>query len=533
MSAGRTIMAMLLADFRERTRRTSFVLTVCMVIYLGYSVSAGQILVQLEGYRGIYNSAWVGSLMSVVITFFLGLVGFYLVKDAVQRDERTGVGQIIATTPITRVQYLLGKWLSNFSLLAALVGILSIAAIVMQLLYREDPVLNLWALLAPLMFIALPMMALVAALAVLFECVPLLKGGFGNLVYFGVFNAIFVAGIMLPELPWLDVTGFSLLSASMRTALVQVFPEYTGGFVLAFISDKPLNTFLWQGIPWTLLLIAQRLAWLPVSVALVGVGALFFHRFDPVQRRLAKDARMQAAPVGEETQPAGAADHAVAVEVRLTPLATTGFRMNVLRLAWLEGRLFVKGLKWYWLAGAAILWLGCALTPTEAVRKFWYMLAALAPVLIWAHMGVRENEYGTGQLIHHAPHPLLRPLAASWLAGVAMAALITSGVLVGRLAAGEPLHLTAWALAVVFIPSLALALGVVLRTSKAFEVVYPILWYLGPFNRDSGLLPLDYLGVHPGAPVHTAPLWVAAAVVLMLVVAVTVRARQLSAGQVL
>ena len=116
--------------------------------------------------------------MALVITFFLGIAGFYLVKNTIERDERTGVGQIIATTPLTRSQYLLGKWLSNFAVLASLVGVLALAAILMQVIQREDAQIQLWALLAPFLFIALPMMALISAFAVFFRNGALVKGWF-------------------------------------------------------------------------------------------------------------------------------------------------------------------------------------------------------------------------------------------------------------------------------------------------------------------------------------------------------------------
>src|SRR5512138_1032875 len=98
------LTAMLKADFLERTRRTSFWITLLLVLYLGYAVNSGQVLIKLDEYRGVYNSAWVGSLMAVVITFILGLAGFFLVKNSLERDEQTGVGQILAATPLTRPQ---------------------------------------------------------------------------------------------------------------------------------------------------------------------------------------------------------------------------------------------------------------------------------------------------------------------------------------------------------------------------------------------------------------------------------------------
>ena len=122
--------------------------------------------------------------MTVLVTnTFLGLFGFYLVNDCIERDIRTGVGQIIATTPVSRAAYLVGKWISNFVVLFVLVLILAAAAAVMVLLKREAA-LDLGALLMPFLAVALPYMALIAALAVVFETVPWLRGAVGNVIYF-------------------------------------------------------------------------------------------------------------------------------------------------------------------------------------------------------------------------------------------------------------------------------------------------------------------------------------------------------------
>ena len=158
-----------LADFRERTRRYSFLIILALVTYLGYTVNTGEFSLKLGNYQGINNSAWVGAQMVLVVTFVLSLFGFYLVRNSIERDTRTGVGQIIATTPISRVTYLLGKGLSHFLLLAVLVLLLASAALVMQLL-RHEAAVDAWALVAPFLFVALPCMALIAGLASSSSC---------------------------------------------------------------------------------------------------------------------------------------------------------------------------------------------------------------------------------------------------------------------------------------------------------------------------------------------------------------------------
>ncbi len=327
MSRWLVLLAILKADFLERTRRYSFLITLCLIIYLGYAVNTGQILIRLESYRGIYNSAWVGSLMALVITFFLGISGFYLVKNSISRDESTGVGQIIATTPLTRPLYLLGKWLSNFAVLGSMVAVLAAAAILMQMIQREDAQIQIWALIAPFLFIALPMMALVAALAVFFETVSWLKGGFGNLVYFFVFIAMTISGVFLTNMPWLDVSGISLVGNSMKAAAKAVFPAYNNGFVLGMVSEQQLETFVWQGLNWTPGLVLERLAWIGAAAGIALAGSVFFKRFDPARStfsRQSKNAQPAASVLVSNTEPPIPREHQK--QIVLTPLANKRFK---------------------------------------------------------------------------------------------------------------------------------------------------------------------------------------------------------------
>jgi ABC-type transport system involved in multi-copper enzyme maturation permease subunit len=200
------------ADFYERVRRFSFLLILAAVIYLGVQVNngtwflylrPGELSLTMPSYRGEFNSAWIGTMTVLVTSLVLGLFGFYLVSDCIQRDIRTGVGQIIATTPVSRVTYLIGKWISNFAVLTVLELIMAAAALVMVLLQSETA-LDLGALLMPFVAVALPYMALIAALAVVFETVPWLRGAMGNAIYFFLWLFVLafstLGGMVLPSL---------------------------------------------------------------------------------------------------------------------------------------------------------------------------------------------------------------------------------------------------------------------------------------------------------------------------------------------
>ena len=102
MNTLRVLYQLALADFYERARRYRFLLTLAAVIYMGVLVNNGTLTLDLGSgdpntlllrYRGQLNSAWIGTMTVLVTNTFLGLFGFYLVKDCIERDIRTGVGR--------------------------------------------------------------------------------------------------------------------------------------------------------------------------------------------------------------------------------------------------------------------------------------------------------------------------------------------------------------------------------------------------------------------------------------------------------
>jgi hypothetical protein len=69
-----------------------------------------------------------------------------------------------------------------------------------------------------------------------------------------------------------------------------------------------------------------------------------------------------------------------------------------------------------------------------------------------------------------------------------------SGVALNLIFHGDWFGIFAWFAGALFIPSLALCLGVWTNSSKLFEFIYTMLWYLGPINRTEIL---DFMGSLP------------------------------------
>ena len=294
MTAIRTLYHLARADFLERVRRYSFLVLVGGTVYLGYlfvpPADAAYQAVALGDARGTYNSAWVGAMFGLMISTLVTLIAFYPIKNTVARDRETQVGQIIAATPVRRPAYVLGKWLSNVALLSLLLCVLTGVAAVMQWVRAEDPWVDLAALAVPMWWIAFPALCLVAAVAVLFECVPFLRGGVGNVVYFFLFMAVLTAWLAGADGETMksvnDPFGISYVIADMQRAVRAHVPDYSGEVAIGgpALSAEPL-IFQWEGIAWTGGMILKRLLWVGIAALLALAAALPFDRFDPARGR--------------------------------------------------------------------------------------------------------------------------------------------------------------------------------------------------------------------------------------------------------
>jgi len=457
----------------------------------------------------------------------LSLPAFYLVKNAIERDEKTGVGQIIATTPLSKSLYTLGKAFSNLVFLAVMVGVIALSAGAMQLIRAEVLRFDLWALLSPFVFCVLPSMAVIAALAVLFEIIPWLRGTFGNVVYFILWLVLLIVSAANMPSPQRvgraanDLWGVQVILSSMMKGTAAAFPDYQGSVAIGAVTlQAPLQTFTWNGIQWTAEIIFGRMLWLIAALGIVLLASLFFRRFDPAPRkhRPARDTELTESLPLESAQPAR-----IPAPVHLTPLTSGQRAFYPGRILLAELRLLFKGVRGWWFILFAGLNVAGLLLPTESARQYLLPAAWILPLALWSALGTREVRYNTGQLVFSAPHPLSRQFPLMWLAGVILALVAGAGVAVNMILVDDWLHLLAWGTGALFIPSLALALGVWSGSSKLFEVVYMLWWYAGPLNRVESL---DFMGAGSQPQLSTV-LAYGLFTMLLLALAVLGRKRQI------
>jgi len=493
MSNVRMIYHIARADFLDRVRRYSFLMTLGVAVYLGLATLQGTIRLQLGEYVGVFNSAWVSALMTMVAGTFLSIAGFYVVRNSVFRDEQTRVGRVLAATPMTKFAYTAAKALSNLAVLLSMTAVLAAAAVILQYVRGEDTHFQLWAFVAPFLLVVLPAMAFTAAIAVLFETAPLLRSAAGNIIFFFVWTLLIVGSISVPHL---DVMGLGLFFRSMTSTVRAIDPSFHNSFTLQLdfgSSPAAFRKFVWNGVDWTPSVVAERLLWIAVAAGLVAIAAFAFRRFDPDGDRSHNSVRHN------DTVDSGAGKHEEQGPTHAVHLGTIAERPQAARFGQLyltEWRLLTSGLRWWAYAISAGFMIAGFVSPLRAARFQVLAAAWIWPSLLLARSGARDGLYAMRALLFSCPKAITRQLASAWIAGASVLLALSIGVLARLLFQKDFRGCIAIVAGALFVSALSLLTGTLTSNDKSFAALYTIWWYIGPLHAIPGA---DFIGVTPSS----------------------------------
>jgi len=510
--AARIVAALLVADLRQRTRSTRFRVVALAVALSAWwclpPVDAGYMMLAIgDHHRGFYSSAWIGMVLAM-LSMMWALVGFYLVRGTVQRDFDTRVWQLLGTTAMRRGAYLAAKWASHVVVMGGLVAATLLVGLAAQWARAEDRHVDVWELVKPSLFIALPTLSVSAALAIWFDVVPALRRTAGSVLFFFVWTGLLTAGGLgvhhdvqqrnaghAPVAqPWAsDLGAMNVLQWSVDHQVARVAPDALSreGFCLGCGGvDAPPRRFTWTtwevapGVLWgRMLWLAGALAGVLLAVPLLDWAASRTSASTARGARPPRELRwLRALLAPLQRTPRGALAAAEALVVlRLRPL-------------------------WWWAAWLPLWGLqafGAPHASALAMLGGWTLLLD-----VFARTGLRDVECRTLAFVASAPGALPRLFAARAAMLVGLACIAVAPGLLHALAAHPATAATAAAMGA----SLALwglAGAALCRSSRPFELVYLVVAYA----TTQGLPWLDASARGAGAGLaHLAAAGVAAAV---------------------
>jgi len=488
----RTIPQMARADLLERVRRYSFLFMLLGAAWLAYTVFADYWRFRIsEEFRIALGPVRTGTMVALATNLVLSFAGFYLVKGTVTRDRLTGVGQILHTTSMKRWEYAAGKYLSNMGVLLSMAAVLASTAVVFSWLQEGMISLSItWDVLSPFLLLTVPVLFMLAGLALLFDSIPLLDGAFGNVLYLFFWIGLFMISESWPSF---DMIGFNTAIQYVQEALAAAQPDAnidTYAFQIRTAEQAELKGFDWSGLPWNMQTVGTRLNLVTAGLLLPGISAVFLYLFDPFNREGSASADNREADSYSAKEESGHIPNgSVFSGLDLTPVRSAGLLRGFFTRVIAEFRLLYRGHSWWWYLGL-ILVNGVIFTGEVSIAL---LVVWLLPLTAWSSLGCREQYHGTGQILFSCPFPRGRQLPVQLVAGVIFTLLAAVGPAGYFILTGDTAALGAFAAGAFFIPALAIFLGVWTGNPKTFEAVYLLLWYIGPLNE---IPVLDFMGFY-------------------------------------
>ncbi len=474
------------ADFLQRIRSVGFLITLGVGIYLTLTFIpdpyANYSTVNLGNYQGAFSSSWIGTVTAMMASIFLSLTGFFLVNNNIDRDHKTGVGQIIATTKITRLKYIAGKALTNSFVLISLMLIMALTATVFVLAHGNFQEFSAVDLYFPFIWITLPALVFIAALAAFTECYRKLNRGIVNIS----FIFLFVFFIALSEAPTsgktvqiFDIFGTSQAFDVIKNELGDRVKDYNGQHSIGYSFDhqsSDINIIRLSNLHPEFKIVFYRLFWIFLGSGLVLIGTMSFKRFDPAIEPHRNDRTKEIEP---NLNPA-----------KYTSLPKPKLSFSPLPLIKAEGKIMLKGVPLWWWVLTLGLFTASVLTDLSITHKYILPLLLLLQINIWSVLGSREKIYGTKQIVFTAPKVLSRQLFAGWGAGILWGLFLSSATIFRLVLEYNFYGVFAIITGIIFIVTLALSGGIFTGGTKLFQMIYVIMFY-GLIQKFSFL---DYLG---------------------------------------
>ena len=466
-------------------------------------------------YTPVYRAPYVGVATAILAAVFLMLVAFYLVAGSVRRDRETGVGAILAATPLGKGAYLAGKVASN----AAYLGFLSVLILgvgVAKLLALGEGPLEPARFLGPWLFVTVPGTLFIAAMAVLFDVTPGLAGRAGLVVWF--FASIFLlvalpmglaVGLERQKLPVFDPIGLATMDGLIKESLP---PEARSVSVGLIFGEGSLERAPWAGIQIPARALPARLATFLLAGIPFFLSTFFFDRFDPARRLSGRGTRQierkgPALP-GVPTEN-GADGTPPSATFRAMPLAPITAKPGPLAALLTEARLL-------WTAAPFLRWplvaasLAGAFLPGEASSfAAAAFLVLLVPVI--SEAGARESLAGAGTLVFSQPS-VPRSTTLWKLGSVALFLGALSAPLLVRALLSSPARLFALATGLLFLAAFAASAALLTGGGRLFSGLALTLLYMAA----SKLPAADFCGTFGGGlgmPVRAVYLLIGAAFV--------------------
>ena len=460
---GNQIWAIAQSDFREHTRRFSFIALCALSVLAAFLfvpdpyAEMTSIAVDADYFSQATNWTWIPMASALCTGMLLPVAGFFYLRNSLTLDRKTGTVNLIYTSPVNRVVYLTGKYLSNSLILICILSVVILASFFMTLLnfpYMEIPVFHFLSYFISI----IPGIFLCSAIALLCEAVPFFQSRSGawlaGIIFFIFYIVCLNAFLSQPQgiiSRFFDMTGFVWIKDSIDQSVYSITGTTArvalGVYKDSIMSDLNLPELFFLPLSFTAERLIEKGCMIAFGMPLCIVAAAIVPRYENARK-------IQG--VSEKTHIKSGGHGLLVTEFILT----------------------FRNCSAVWYIIMAVLWLSMFLADMETAQGTLWILAIAWSCILFSDYGCREKKCNLNILMPTYCRAYQNQLLIRWCTGGMISLFIAVPVIFRVAFAGELMGVAAGIVFSLFIPTLSIFLGELSGSERTFEIVFLIICYL-------------------------------------------------------
>ena len=460
---GNQIWAIAQSDFRERTRRFSFIALCALSVLVAFlfvpdpNAEMTAISVDADYFLQATNWTWIPMASALCTGVLFPVTGFFYLRSSLTMDRKTGTVNLIYTSPVNRVVYLAGKYLSNSLILLCVLSVVMLSSFFTMLLNFPDmeiPVFHFFSYFISI----IPGIFLCSAIALLCEAVPFFQSRSGawlaGIIFFIFYIVCLNSLLSQPQgiiARFFDTTGFVWLKDSIDQSVYNITGAPArvalGVYKDSIMSDSGLSELFFLPLSFTVERLIEKGCMIGFGIIICITAAAVVPRYENV--------------MVTHTTP------------KKTHVKSGGHGLLVM-----EFILSFRNCSAAWFIMMSVLWLSMFLADMETAQGTLWILAMAWSCILFSDYGCREKKYSLNILIPTYYRAYQNQLLIRWCTGGMISLFITVPVILRTAFAGELMGAAAGLLFALFIPALSIFLGGLSGSERTFEIVFLMICYM-------------------------------------------------------
>ena len=452
------------ADLLERVRRPSFLAMCIFAMFLAFfSVPDVEVpLVSICMEPGIFrqgsNPSWIPIAIALCGGVLFPMAGLSFVKNNISMDRESGLLYSLQSMNMKKGNYVIGKFLSNLSVLTVMWMFVILGAALMLPFRFPDQPLAFYDFISA--FIGMyPGIVFASAFAVLLESVPFISSKAGNAVGLTALFELFLvnyssSGYDNPLLGAFDYGNYRWVIDSINDAVVPIIGRgvwETGILVPGgmFAGNKGGQELVFHGLLWSWKYLVDKIILIAISMAIILSAAILLETTEKRKKASSRNPREKG---------------------RKSHYCASQFLM--------ERRLLLKSLPKSCLIVNAGLWIYSLFAPLQYVQGYLWIIMLVCSVTLFSQMGCREHENSLTECFVTIKFSLVRQAVYSYLWAVVILFMLSMPAIIRCFGEQKFLCSCSYIAFSFFVPALACFLGEYSKSRRAFETVYLLICFL-------------------------------------------------------